>query len=334
VSEVLDYLRIARAQTAAVEGAGFPLAAWIGGAPLWILPLFALFGIFAHFGGFGQNSITDLEYDRRDPNKQDHPVVAGRVRVSEANAFVYGCQILGILIFVMIGISHLALTTLVLPCALLGGYVLLGTAYNLYGKRNKPLAVLEISGAFTLAFLAAGTLWTGHATTLVWTVGAYAFVFTAFQIALAGEVKELAQAGERNLLRRLGSRILPEEWFWPGILVVVFGFILSFGKAITLGAVAWEVDGSWWYVAVFFVSWMSFTVYTSLLLRPGPFDRGHRVRVMGIGEAGSYLLLVLALAPALWPWLWVPFIVLPVLWFVTLNRALWSRTGSAWAPGV
>ena len=358
---VRDALRLFRAQTAAVEGAGFPLAAWIGGAPLWTLPLFAVLGILSHFGGFGENGITDLAYDRLDPSKADHPLVTGRMRFRRGLTLVYGCQVAGIALFLSILFGHA--TDVTVPLFAFVGYVFLGHVYNFTGKWWKPGAVLEISGSFTLAFLAVATAWTGRTSMLVVVVAAYAFIFTAFQIAVAGELKELAQANEKNLLRRLGMAVVspfaplfqiadsvqthgdtvamgdrtPPRHFltlgWPpygGLLAIA----LSMAKAAALGVVAWLVAGPLWGFVVWSVTLVAFIFYTWALLRPGSFDRPKRVRTMGIGEASSYLFLVLAVMPLLLPWLWVLFIVLPVAWFVGLNRMLWSGSGSAWAPGV
>ena len=172
----------------------------------------------------------------------------------------------------------------------------------------------------------------------------------------------MGQSNEKNLLRRLGTTVAPlmdsqlagviDDFVRSGAAVVVskravsgdslftsrrtwaLAFGLSAMKAVAIGAVAYLLLGWWWGIAVAVVSYVAFSLYTVALLRPGPFDRARRVKLMGIGEAGSYLLLVLALVPVLWPWLWVAFIILPVLWYVSMNRVLWSGSGSAWAPGV
>jgi len=359
MSAALDYLRVGRAQTAAVEGAGFPLAAWIGGAPLWALPLFALLGILAHLGGFGENGISDLAYDRQDPSKLEHPLVSGRLSFSSGLAFVYGCQAAGVALFIALEFASPApKSLLLLPVLAFLGYILLGHVYNFLGKVWKPGAVLEISGAFALAFLACGSLWTGGADTTVWLVTAYAFVFVGYQIGLAGEIKELGQMNESNLLRRLGSRVGPGLLgaASPSLAGVVAGgatvignrapflltgrgtwwlaHFLTIAKVGTLTAIAYLVGGEVWARVVFFGSFVSLGIYEVVLLSPGPFDRPRRLKVMGLGEAGSYLLLVLALAPSLWMWLLPAFLLLPVAWFAILNRVLWSRTGSVWAPGV
>jgi 4-hydroxybenzoate polyprenyltransferase len=330
---VTDYLRIGRAQTAAVEGAGFPLAAWVGGAPLWSLPVFAFIGVLAHLGGFGQNGITDLEFDRLDPSKADHPLVTGRVKRSKAVMFVAACQVVALLTFISLLEVARPSSGWLLPLALMGGYILLGTVYNVWGKRNKPLAVLEISGAFALAFLAMATVWTGHISELVALVGAYAFAMVAFQIAIAGEEKELAQANEKNLLRRLGMRV-EGDWLVSDPDAILFATGLTFAKVGALMAVGMAAGGLVWTWVTLLVSLPVLWVYQVILMHSGPFDRPKRLRIMGAGEALSYVVLVLALGPLLWPWLWVLFIVLPVGWFVGLNRVLWPSSGSVFAPGV
>lgn len=341
-----DLLRLGRAQTAAVEGAGFPLAAWIGGAPLWTLPVFALLGVIAHLSGFGENSLTDLEFDRKDPSKADHPVVAGRISVRGGWTFVLVMQAMAIVVLALLTWSSGHWVAWV-PFI---GYIGLGHAYNLVGKKWKPGAVLEISGAFALAFLAMAMVWTGRFDNTITAVAVYAFLFTGFQIAIAGELKELGQPNERNLLRNLGTRVTPEisplvsresirpEALLPSLVVSeqvwAFAFILSAAKAIAIGTVGWMVLGPEWGLIIGAVSGGFFVAYTVALLRPGPYDRPRLLRIMGGGEAASYVLLVLALAPTLWPWLLVAFIVAPVVWFISMNRLLWNTSGSAWAPGV
>ena len=344
-----DYFQLARAQTAAVEGAGFPLAAWIGGAPLWILPFFVLYGILAHFGGFGENSFSDLSYDRLDPSKAAHPLVSGRMTPREALAFVYGSQAAAFALF--LGMLQYSSHLSPLPLAAFFGYQILGHLYNYTGKWAKSAAVLEISGAFALGFLASGAAWTGNATGLVWAVMVYAFLMTAFQIAVAGELKEIERSNEKNLLRRMGSRV------GPGVLgaasptlarihdaAVVSGakitgddrpFLLTSGrswglglglsaaKAVAIGAVGYLLLGGTWGEIAFFVAFAVFYLYTVTLLRSGPFDRRRRVKIMGAGEATSYLVLVFALAPALWPWLLAAFLVLPVLRFTGIKICIW-----------
>lgn len=361
---IRDYLQIGRAQTAAVEGALFPLAALAGGAPLWALPLFALLGIVQHLGGFGENSVSDLRYDRADPSKADHPLVAGRVSYAGGVAFVYGLQILGAGIFV--GILAYTGVTWVFPVLAFVLYHVFGHAYNWLGKLNKPAASAEIALCFAFASLAVGSAWTGRADPAVWSLFVFALALVAFQIAVAGELKEIAQSNERNLLRRLGSRVGPgllgtaSEAFGAAVEAATRGgavvvvkredltepFLLTSGgawalawsltafKIAALAWIGWVVGGPPWMGVGAAAGILLFTGYTFALLLPGPFDRPRRMRLMGLGEAASVLVVVVPLAPILGWWLWAPFLVLPFLWFAGMNRILWARTGSALAPGV
>ena len=124
-----------------------------------------------------------------------------------------------------------------------------------------------------------------------------------------------------------------DDWLLTSRGAWVLAVGLSTAKAAAIGTVALLVGGPWWWAsAVSFVAGLVFYTYTFALLRPGRWNRPRRVKLMGIGEASSYLLLVLAVAPLLLPWLWALFLVLPVLWFVGMNHALWVGSGSAWAP--
>ncbi len=353
----LEWGRFCRLQTAAVEMGGFGLAALIGGATGWWILYAALFGVLVHAAGFSQNTLHDFigGYDN-EPDKAHHPLQTGAITVRQGNVAVYGLMAIGIAVFFLFDPGRF-----ILPWLFLFGYLAFGTLYNTVGKLSSIEGVLEISIAFFCGFLAVGTVWTGSVSPLLWAAAVFGLFMTMSQIAVAGFIKDIAHPRESNLLRRLGTRIEPPlpamsglnedvvrgggavvvnkramlgDWLFPNRATWALAFGLSWAKAIALGAIAYLLLGWWWGIEVAVVSFVAFSVYTIALLRPGPFDRPRRVKVMGLGEAGSYLLLVLALVPVLWPWLWAVFIILPVLWYVSMNRMLWSGSGSAWAPGV
>jgi 4-hydroxybenzoate polyprenyltransferase len=358
-----DFMQLGRTQTACAEGAVFPLIAYLGGAPLWTLPLFALIGFLVHVGGFAENGMSDLKYDRTDPNKSHHPVVAGRIPTRSGWIFAEGVFAAGAILFFALALYRGAYLAM-LPFA---GFLVFARAYNFLGKSWKPGAVLSISLCFSLSPLACGMLWTDRISPIVFAVFLFAFALEAFQIAVSGEIKDVGQMEEKNLLRDLGARLTPGgpmnyitpllltndttasargrafsgDWFYPGLAAFVLAGVLTLAKILTLEWVASVVVVSWSWPGGFLWILMSGIVGTLVLavgyllpvLAPGPFDRGRRVRTMGLGEAAGYLLLVLVVSPLLLPWLWLPFVVVPVLWYAGFNRAIWS-TGSAWAPGV
>ena len=360
MAQLRAWLQLGRMQTGAVEMAGAPLALYLGGAPWPWLLYGVLLGAVCHFVGFGVNSwlgFTSGQDDpRQAPDKAGHPLQRGAIDARTAGRVLLVLQAVGLVMFVPLGGDRW------IPWAAFIGYAAFGWLYDLFASRQMTLGTVEISVSFALFFIAFGAAWTGAVSPLVAAVSVAALCWVAFQISVAGYTKDLGHGGERNLLQRLGSRVGPgplgaasptlasllaqaesggakvtgntEPFLLTGTGTWALALGLSTAKAAALGAVGWLALGLNWGVLAAIVSFLAFALYTVLLLQPGPFDRPRRVKIMGLGEAGSYLLLVFALVPALWPWLWVPFVVLPVLWFTVLNRVLWVGSGSAWAPGV
>lgn len=331
--KVLDYLRIGRAQTAAMEMGGLSLAAYLGGMPLTWIPYVVVLALIIHLGGFGMNSAspTDLRLDRQDPAKQDHPIVAGRVSMRSAWGFILALHIIG---FIMFGYLTWVTGAWIAWVPFLG-FVGLGTIYNLFGKLNKPFAVLEISGAFALAFFGFGVVWTGHTSTLIWAITLYAGLLVAYQIGIGGEVKEIAQRGESNILRRLGVELGESGELLSSPVSTALSLGLTTGKVFTLGYIAVIVlpyDPVWVFVIGLAALLVLFT-YDIALTGTYVRTRSKRVAVMGAGEAASYLLLVVAVLPILGWWV-LAWVFLPVLWFVVMNARLWPKSGSVFAPGV
>ncbi len=335
---VKDVARLGRLQTAVLEMLGFAIAGILGGFPITWSPVLVGFGLVAHLAGFGMNSVSDFlaGYDTQDPAKANHPLVAGRMSVREATCWVGLWTSLGILMEAIILLVALdRKVSAWTPALAFAGYLGLGTLYNVSGKGHKTVKILEISSAYALGFLAVGTAWTGTSTWLVDVVALYIFLYGAYDIAIAGELKDISQAHEDNLLRRLGADVEPGTlWFLVSRKVQVLAAILTLGKAIVVAAIAYAAGGVLWTVLIAIPTLGIFGLYDRKLLCSGPYDRPRRMKTMGLGEAVSYLLSVVALAPVLGIAGTAAIIVLPVLWFLGVNRWLWPSTGSSWAPGV
>ncbi len=335
---VKDVARLGRLQTAVLEMLGFAIAGILGGFPIAWIPVLVVFGLLAHLAGFGMNSVSDFlaGYDTRDPAKADHPLVAGRMSVREATSWVFLWVCFGILMEGAILFATLERgISIGLPLLAFAAYLALGTLYNVSGKGHKAVKVLEISAAYALGFLAVGTAWTGTSTWLVDLVAFYIFLYGAYDIAIAGELKDIGQAHEDNLLRRLGANVEPETlWLLMGPKAQVLAAILALGKTLVVAAIASAQGVVLWAVLITLPTLVILSLYGKILLHSGPYDRPRRMKTMGLGEAASYLLAVIALAPVLGVAGTAALTVLPVLWFVGVNRWLWPSTGSSWAPGV
>ncbi len=335
---VKDVARLGRLQTAVLEMLGFAIAGILGGFPVAWIPILVVFGLVAHLAGFGMNSVSDYlaGYDARDPAKADHPLVAGRMSVREARSWVVVWVSLGILMeAAILHVTSSRSVSIWMPALAFAAYLGLGTLYNVSGKGHKAVKVLEISAAYALGFLAVGTAWAGTSTGLVDLVALYIFLYGAYDIAIAGELKDIGQAHEDNLLRRLGADVDPGTlWFSLSRKARIVAAVLASGKILAVAALAYAVGGTFWAGLITLPTLGVLVVYDRQILQPGAYDRPRRLRTMGLGEAVSYLLAVLALAPILGVAGTAIFTVLPVVWFLSVNRWLWPSTGSSWAPGV
>lgn len=334
MSFIGDLLRLSRSQTAAVEGAGVPLAMYLGGAPLWTIPLWVVLGVFIHWAGFAANGISDLKRDREDVHKFGHPLVAGRI--TERQAWVWVLSLEAIVLASFGYVTWLRGTWWSwLPML---WFVSAGYLYNYTAKAHKSAGVFFIASSFAALFYAYATLWDGSHTSVILAITLFSFWYVAWQIAIGGDWKDLDVGKENNLLRSLGSVLTRDGQFLPSPATRWYARILAVARGVTLGVLAWTVGQStgfpWlWTIVIGAVATVSQVAYNERLIRPGPYDHAKNMRVLGLGEAACYLLMILALMPALWPLLWVAWVTLPVVWFVTNNRLLWS-TGSGWAPGV
>jgi hypothetical protein len=331
VASLKDYAILFRAQTAAVEVGLFPLAAWLGGAPWIWLPFFVLLGVLEHFGAFAENSVSDYEYDLRQAkltgDKADHPLIAGRMTFGQAWVATALCQTASLAMFVyVVGLRH-TLWTLI-PFGL---FIVLGFWYNHRGKEAKLAAGLSIAFSYGFLALSVMAVWNGI---IVWSLFLFVTAYVLAQIWLGGEWKELAQGHERNLLRALGSKVDGGRMVTStdvGLLVV---FLVAL-KVWTISLFVHMFTPWWWVTIVFAV--LIFGVYEAKLFRSGPFDRPRGMKILGLGEATSYLMMPIALFWSLPVWFFLYLVLAPVLWFVLFNRTLYVVKGtskSSFAPGV
>lgn len=326
-----DFGILFRAQTAAVEVGLFALAGWLGGAPWIWLPYFVLLGVLEHFGAFGENSVSDYEYDKKQAaltgDKADHPLIAGRMTFGEAWVAVGLCQAISVAMFVyLVGLRHTTWT--LLPFLL---FIALGFYYNHRGKENKLAAGLSIALSYGFLAFAVTAVWNG---VVVWPLFLFVTSYVLAQIWGGGEWKELEAGHERNLLRALGSKVEKGRMTTSTDVGLLITFLVAL-KVLTISLFLRE--WTWWWWVTVLLAVLVFGGYEAKLFRSGPYNRPKGMRLLGLGEAASYLLLPIALFWSMPIWFFLYLIIAPVVWFVGFNRSLYVQKGtskSSFAPGV
>lgn len=320
-----------RAHTAALTAPGVLIAAVLAdpAQPWWRYVGFGAVALACHASGFMVNGLLDLPWDRADPSKGHFPLVDGRIRERDAwlaallvsySAFAVG--------------ALLALGSPRAPWALLAflGFAVFGSLYNHRAKVSLwgPLWISLSFACLPLwSWLASGGGWAPE----IAYVAGYGLLMMAAQIAVSGYAKELGQDGEVNLLRTLGASATPTSE--PGAFDYRFSgrslaWSVGLRAPLVLGAVAW---GAWRAADIGFLAVFAAGALFAwaILLQSGTHARRTKVGAMAAAEVFAYLLLVASLGMDLGPSWTYGLLVLPILWFVSMNRVMFGR---ALAPAV
>jgi 4-hydroxybenzoate polyprenyltransferase len=309
-----EWVRVGRIHTAAltmpVTLLGYVLA---GGNDALTGLGWLLFGLGWHYFGFLQNNLFDLKYDRLDPEKQHFPLVRGAIRARDA----WAVDIVGLALLFVYGAALSGFSPS--PIAAMATGYAAGTIYNAYSKRTllKPIPIAVCFSALP----AIPYLGIRGPDYLIASLVAFVFTTILYQIGYSGELKDI-ERGERNILRALGSPTLVYLYACSlKIANIVAGVALleQLAPKDVSSLVAVVVVA----VVIIFVLERQLEDYD--MWRDGRWDRRAALRNMSLMEILSYWYLVVCLMPVLGLWS-VPWIVLPLLWFIALNRFIFGTT--------
>lgn len=114
------------------------------------------------------NDLLDLESDRQHRTKKNRPFAAGRLSIP-----------FGLVLAPTVAVAGIAISLVMTPLpftAVLGGYLLLTTAYSIYLKRKLIVDVLTLAGLFTYRVIAGGVA--ADVPVSFWLLGFSMFFFT------------------------------------------------------------------------------------------------------------------------------------------------------------
>ena len=322
---IKDWLRLFRAQTAPATVLLLLVPYLAGeGATLVGALIIGIFGLFAHFWSFGQNSLLDttiIHYkgrpppDLEDPSKAHHPLVAGRIRLSEAHSVINW----GLALLVTVGgIGSLLGANPALSMFSLIIWVIWGWGYNAGLSKVSLLGFLPI----TICFMGlTGWAWflTHEAMSVLgWYYFAYVGLTILFQISVEGNLKEMRQAERSNLLIKMGAS-LRDGRFDPG-WALLYGFAVK-GASLYILTRMMEPFLSGPAVIWFCFIFVGVGSMTALLCTPRPYDRATELKRMSLLEIIS----IYAPIPLMVPWdQALTLMATGVAYFYLMNRALWG----------
>jgi len=250
-----------------------------------------------HYCGLATNNLLDLPFDRQDPNKQLFPLVSGRI--SERQAWIAN------------GLAHLV--AIGLPIALVG---------------PDPHVI-----AWVLAGLAGGWAYCltckMHAWSPLWhtvfMAGLVLVPFVAYRATLTAEIVAFLLIMEFILMYQLmvegpakdaGVRQTPYDWS-KLTQATRLGVALSWRAAAIVAALAlaaWQPR-----VEVLLLAAAVLAIAVPTALRPAS------LKLFSVNEVTVFALMLVALLPLLGAVNALLLFVVPALWYLGCNRALWGR---------
>jgi 4-hydroxybenzoate polyprenyltransferase len=264
-----------------------------------------------------------LGYDRRDPSKSHHPLVAGVIKLSTAHNVVHWgvgfCALIGVVITFACSPNPLL--------ALVGLFTfhVAGHIYNDGLSKESPLGFIPICVCFT--GLGAWGWFLSHEGLSVegWLLLAYFFLTVLFQISWSGHLKEIGVAERSNILIKMGARI-EDGFFIPGCSMI-YGVMV---KVVNV-AVAWVLFlprfdiGQ--YVGIARYIWgltliTAMMILAFLLTLPRRYNRNTELLKMSLMEILTiYLPIPILLAPVDAAVL----MLVGVAYFFGMNSVLWGK---------
>lgn len=316
--KILDYLRIGRVQT-------FP-ADWLltltpflyGRLNLVQAVLLSIFIWFVHFASFGHNSLMDtaMGYDLKDPNKKHHPLVAGRIQLSEAHNVIHWllCTLTVYALIFSLKLSPAPLyAVLCIPIWTMFGY-----AYNSGLSKESVFGFIPISICFT--FMGAWGWFLSHETldTVGYLYLGYVFCTILFQISYSGFKKELLIKERSNILVRLGAKV--ENGVFKPSKAGIYGVTIK-GLNWLIGLLLLLQNFNIIKLLCFIVISAFVFVYLIRLTKPREYIRDRELLDMSLEEVATIYLVV----PILLDFLVAALLmVIGLFYFLIVNRILWK----------
>jgi 4-hydroxybenzoate polyprenyltransferase len=339
VPSIMAWLRLIRVQTLAITALVPVIGAlvFLGESPSGVggwdqmqdLVLLFSVGGFLHVFGFVLNEWADVEVDRASTDLKGKPLVSGQIGRGGALKLAIGSAALCFIPLAFV-------TTDVLVLGVMASSIAMAAVYDLFGKRM-PLDTV-LAGSLTLLLLtgamAIGEFDTGSVRhwTIFGCIGGYQFLMNLFENAIEGGIKDIdhdANAGARTFavitkVRIEDDEIVPSRvfivsgWVMKAMQLIILAYVLLFVVDMKEGLETVMVAG----LAISFVILMMITLLKFMGRRA--FDRPTLKRTFSFHEIATFGAIMTVFVPLIGGYAFIAVLVMPVLWFMVFNRALYQ----------
>lgn len=323
IDKLRAWLVLFRAHTAILEAPMAALGAALGIGTFWDIEvaLWAIFGIIYHFVGYGMNSYVDWKkgYDKKDPNKQHHPLNTGEINPESASKVIKSMMILLIIYAIILSNFTVgALLTLIIM-------VSSGVLYNYVGKeiQHKYILVSIVhTSVFVMPFMAYQSTMN-----IVWFGALAYFVHHVFQILISGDVKDIKQ-DESGIIKDMGMRISEtdegEEILDTDPDVIAVSYIISFIEVIIVISILlfYESGPIVTTFALLMAGWMIIEI--DEIIAEGLYNRKRRINAMSRKELAGLWMIFASFCTVIGIEAWLTMVVLSALYFVPVSNFMWG----------
>ncbi|MEM2448553.1 MAG: UbiA family prenyltransferase [Candidatus Bathyarchaeia archaeon] len=312
--KLIEWLRVGRIHTAPASIILLVSSFTIGGGTFFSLMgvTLLLYGILLHWSTFGHNVVMDYYWDLDDPGKKHHPLVSGRLRLSESVNIVL--PVLGITLFT--GLLFAFENSIALFWFAL--YMIGGFLYNNWLSKTSAFGFIPITLCFTslslYAMSLAGRVDVFYALYMMFTIW--------YQIGWSGYLKEIEVEYQANMLRKLGVKVENNILKIP-TKAKVYGLTLKSGNLVTAYFLLIDIV-KFENIATIIISSILvglIVLNLSKTLKTREWNRDYELKNMSLMEIYTIYLGMFLAMPLLEA---LTLAIFGLAWFSIMNRLLWS----------
>jgi len=323
---IREYLSLLRIQTGAVTASAPLLGGLImGQRDVSHLAVLFVIGLFYHIFGFVLNEYVDIEVDKKSIDLKKKPLVSGSITKNHALFIVIISILCSYALIVFFYRS-------IYPISFLSLALLLGGLYDIYGKRIVGMDFVLAGGFFFICLMGASTISTDF-NVLVYLVCLMYFFQITFNNAFEGGLKDVDHdgiGGAKTLAQSMGVnvkvgvlKITKSFTIFAYVLRIIFlGLLVFLGSQPQLNI--WSYKHGIQMIMIVFLAVISFGIL-SRFLKSVKFDRFRLMRLFSLHEMTSFFMVILTLSPLFDVWITVFLLLLPTVWYLVTNMALYGK---------
>lgn len=288
-----------------------------------LLILFAI-GALAGIFGFILNDFVDAELDRLVPELQEKPLVSGVIQRKTAVFICALCAIFAFFLLIILYHGQIVTTGRVYAALMLVLAGILGSIYDMYGKK---LPGSDFFVSISMAFLVLlGALSFGAPNVLTWIVFVLTFNQSLHMNAIEGGIKDADhdyKMGVLNIASIAGVRVDGEKLTIPWSFKA-FGLGIRFTSAFLFFTpflfFSYQYQYPIWVLALLVLTVAIVLFFSFRLVMMKEFNRNRIRRYIGLASFLRYSIVPIMLYPVFNDWLpMVILIVYPIAWYIAFT---------------